>query len=134
MDEWDLVVNLINTPLCKDHSFPVTATFRIFPKVERAGAQIFTCHGCTTEQRGPRLRYAHIRAVKAAVRVPVFANDDVFVSDNARCLAEPSADAVMSAEIVLYNSALFDGLTSSSSLLFPSSPFQAPTPPAPPIP
>ncbi|KAF5373990.1 hypothetical protein D9615_009890 [Tricholomella constricta] len=101
MDEWDLVFDLINT-LHKNLSVPVTTKFRVFPDVERtvayaqmlkrAGTQILTCHGRTREQRGQNsglASYAHIRAVKAAVRVPVFANGNVLFSSNiARCLAE----------------------------------------------
>ncbi|KAF5376246.1 hypothetical protein D9615_008470 [Tricholomella constricta] len=142
MDEWDLVFNLINT-LHKNLSVPVTAKFRVFPEVERtvayaqmlerAGAQILTCHGRTREQRGQNsglASYAHIRAVKAAVRVPVFANGNIlFSNDIARCLTETGADAVMSAEGVLYNPALFNGLPSSSPLPSSSQAIRAPTPP-----
>lgn len=52
--------------------------------------------------------WAQIRAVKAAVSVPVFANGNVlYHSDLARCLANTGVDAVMCAEGQLYNAALF---------------------------
>ncbi|PIL31036.1 hypothetical protein GSI_05731 [Ganoderma sinense ZZ0214-1] len=119
-DEWDLIYTLINT-LHKNLSIPVTAKFRVFPTVEktveyakmleRAGAQMLTCHGRTREQRGHRSGVADwekIRAVKEAVSVPVVANGNLlFYSDVARCLAATGADAVMSAEGNLYNPALF---------------------------
>ncbi|KZT01148.1 Dus-domain-containing protein [Laetiporus sulphureus 93-53] len=119
-DEWDLIYELINTLHC-NLSIPVTAKFRVFSTVEktveyakmleRAGAQILTCHGRTREQRGHRSGLADwekIRAVKAAVSVPVFANGNIlFHSDIEHCLAATGADAIMSAEGNLYNPALF---------------------------
>ncbi|KAF5375647.1 hypothetical protein D9615_009390 [Tricholomella constricta] len=93
--------------LHNDLFVPVTAVFRNFPEVERTD---------------------HIRAVKAAVRVPVFANGNILLSsDIARCLAKTGTEAVMPTEGVLDNAALFHGLPSSSPLPSPSSAIQAPT-------
>lgn len=122
-DNWDLVYRLINT-LHNNLKIPVTAKFRCFPSVEktveyakmmeRAGAQILTCHGRTREQRGTLSGLADwdkIRAVKQAVSVPVFANGNIlFHSDIDACLKATGCDAVMSAEGNLYNPAIFAGI------------------------
>ncbi|KIJ66633.1 hypothetical protein HYDPIDRAFT_38953 [Hydnomerulius pinastri MD-312] len=119
-EDWDLIYKLINT-LHLNLKVPVTAKFRVFPTIEktveyarmleRAGAQILTCHGRLREQRGQNTGLADwdkIRAVKEAVSVPVFANGNIlYHSDIERCLEATGADAVMSAEGQLYNPTLF---------------------------
>ncbi|KAG8907286.1 hypothetical protein FRC01_007739 [Tulasnella sp. 417] len=119
-EDWDLIYKLINT-LHVNLSIPVTAKFRIFSDVEktiryaqmmeRAGAQILTCHGRTREQRGHKAGLAdwnQIAAVKKAVSVPVFANGNVlYAEDVERCLSFTGADAYMSAEPQLHNPGIF---------------------------
>ncbi|KAH8107419.1 Dus-domain-containing protein [Phellopilus nigrolimitatus] len=130
-DDWDLVYRLINT-LHENLSIPVTAKFRVFSSLsktveyakmmERAGAQILTCHGRTREQKGHNSGLADwdkIRAVKDAVSVPVFANGNVlFHDDIQRCLDATGADAIMTAEGNLYNPTV---LLSAASFQGPSS-------------
>ncbi|TFK19665.1 Dus-domain-containing protein [Coprinopsis marcescibilis] len=129
-DDWDLIYRLINI-LHTNLSIPVTAKFRIFDDVEktveyakmleRAGAQILTCHGRIREQRGVNTGLAswrHIKAVKESVSVPVFANGNILFRDDVqRCLDATGCDGVMSAEGVLYNPALFVGLNDPSTSL-----------------
>ncbi|KAG8759526.1 hypothetical protein FRC11_001873 [Ceratobasidium sp. 423] len=128
-DDWDLVYKLINT-LHTGLKVPVTAKFRIFPDVnktveyakmmERAGAQLVTCHGRTREQRGTNTGLAdwtQIAAVKQALKIPVFANGNILYPEDVKaCLEATGADGVMSAEANLYNPALFAGLPPDSTL------------------
>jgi tRNA-dihydrouridine synthase 1 len=85
--------------------------------LESAGAQILTVHGRTKEQRGARQGLADwkaIRIIKNLMSIPVIANGNIQrFEDIDACLKFTGADAVMSAEALLCNPALFANLTPS---------------------
>ncbi|KAJ2341086.1 tRNA dihydrouridine synthase [Coemansia sp. RSA 2618] len=122
MEDWTLVSRLIRT-LHENLAIPVTAKIRVFPDVgktveyarmvEAAGAQIITVHGRLREQKGHKTGladWAKIKAVRDAVRVPVFANGNIlYYEDIGRCIEATGVEGVMSAETNLYNPALFSG-------------------------
>lgn len=70
---------------------------RIAKIAEQAGIQALAVHGRTrADLYGGEAEYATIRAIKAAVRIPVIANGDVDSPAKARTvLAETGADAIM---------------------------------------
>lgn len=103
---------------------PVTAKFRkgfdsdtcvCFAKVlEEAGADGIAVHGRLREQYYEgRADWDAIAAVKAAVRIPVIANGDVFTPEDARAILEHTrSDGVMVARGALGNPFLFSQIQS----------------------
>ncbi len=100
-------------------SLPVTAKFRkgfasdtcvSFAKtLEEAGADGIAVHGRLREQYYEgRADWDAIAAVKAAVKIPVIANGDIFVPEDARAILEHTrADGLMVARGALGNPFLF---------------------------
>lgn len=94
-------------------------------RLEDAGAAMICVHGRTREQMyAGRADLSVIAAVKAAVRVPVVGNGDIFSAEDARrMLNETGCDGVMIARGAMGNPWIFDELRADIDGL----PFKKPT-------
>eukprot|EP00249_Psilotum_nudum_P019522 c27292_g1_i1 orf=306-1733(+) len=122
MDNLPLVQSLVQK-LASNLTIPVSCKIRIFPNLddtinyahmlEKAGCSLLAVHGRTRDQKDSksvRADWSAIKAVKAAVNIPVLANGNIQSMDDVHdCLRETGADGVLSAESLLENPALFAG-------------------------
>jgi len=84
-------------------------------RMEAAGADLITVHGRTRQQfYAPKSDNRIIAAVKAAVKVPVVGNGDLFTAQDVRhILTETGCDGVMIARGALGNPFLFDEIVAT---------------------
>ena len=110
------VVKAVNLPITVKIRAGYDDTHKNAPELakylEDAGASMICVHGRTREQMyAGRADLSVIAAVKAAVRVPVVGNGDIFSAEDARrMLRETDCDGVMIARGAMGNPWIFDEL------------------------
>eukprot|EP00960_Hanusia_phi_P049649 759688-Hanusia_phi.AAC.6 len=121
MEDFELVFSLVNE-LHRGLAIPVTAKIRVFDDTDKtlqyakclqdAGAQILTVHGRTRENKGPDAvpaDWSLIKKIREHVSIPVISNGNIVTfEDVIDCLEETGCAAVMSAEWLRRNPALFN--------------------------
>ena len=122
LDEPDTIVAMVRA-LAGGLSVPVTCKIRVLPTleatlalaraIEAAGASLLTVHGrlrTNMKQSISVTDWDIIRAIKAALSIPVLANGSMASRGDAEaCLAATGADGVMLSEALLENPGLFSG-------------------------
>ncbi|CAD5208643.1 unnamed protein product [Bursaphelenchus xylophilus] len=122
-EKQDLIRRMVEK-VHKHCRLPLSVKIRCLDTVERtlayakmcedAGASMLTIHGRRREQRGVETGVAdwtRIKAVAEHLDIPVIANGNIQMpGDVERCIRETGADAVMSAEGILSNPFLFEGV------------------------
>lgn len=130
-DDWELVGSIVSL-LSQNLNVPVFCKIRIFEDIgrtveyakmiESCGCSLLAVHGRLREQRGEKSGLAswrHIKAVKAALRIPVIANGNIVeFSDIQECISFTKCDGVMVAETHLHNPLIFSGLSASPIEVF----------------
>ncbi|KAL0265850.1 UNVERIFIED_CONTAM: hypothetical protein PYX00_011567 [Menopon gallinae] len=130
-DDWSLVGSIVSL-LSQNLRVPVFCKIRIFEDVDRTveyarmletcGCSLLAVHGRRREQRGVSSGLAswrHIRAVKAALGIPVVANGNILeFADIGECVSFTGCDGVMVAETHLHNPLVFSGLAASPVEVF----------------
>ena len=121
MDDFPLVYSLINK-LHRNLAIPVTCKIRRFDDDAKtlqyaklcadAGASVLTLHGRTREHKGPGAPMADwniIKKVREHVGIPVISNGNIVTYEDVEaCIEETGCAAVMSAEWLRRNPALFN--------------------------
>lgn len=130
-DDWELISSIVST-CASQITVPLFCKIRIFESIEKtvkyakmfedAGAALLAVHGRTREQRGSNsglASWAHIKAIKDALKIPVIANGNMIVSgDIQRCFEATNCDGVMIAEPHLFNPAIFGNNDISALAMF----------------
>jgi tRNA-dihydrouridine synthase/endonuclease/exonuclease/phosphatase family metal-dependent hydrolase len=118
MEDWPLIRKIIRL-LKSELTTPISCKIRIFRSLKRtvafarslesAGCSLLAVHGRLRDQKGRGLADWHtIRAVRAAVNIPVIANGNILApSDVDLCLESTGAAGVMCAETLLHNPCIF---------------------------